>query len=191
MRMRMVLALHEAVPTPTCGPHRGLHGRILKNKRLLRIYHSAVRAPPHPSTSACSAVDVVQARAVEGQLALRSGWPSMFRGHLNDRQRYQAAFADDWYLTGDLARRDEDGWYARRDRGRRSRGAGSLTAPGPRRPAPPGRHGLGCTALRNEPNAPNGQPLRSRLVPRGARVLRARASAPPAVNSGRGGDTAV
>ncbi len=33
----------------------------------------------------------------------------MFRGHLNDRQRYQAAFADGWYLTGDLARRDQTG----------------------------------------------------------------------------------
>nr|WP_312859933.1 acetate--CoA ligase [Pseudonocardia bannensis] len=49
--------------------------------------------------------------AAEGELALRAGWPSMFRGYLHDADRYAAAFADGWYLTGDVARRDADGWY--------------------------------------------------------------------------------
>ncbi|AXE24261.1 acetate--CoA ligase [Streptomyces globosus] len=48
---------------------------------------------------------------VEGELALRPGWPSMFRGYLNDRARYEACFVDGWYLTGDLAKRDRDGWF--------------------------------------------------------------------------------
>ncbi|MFB8781881.1 acetate--CoA ligase [Streptomyces albogriseolus] len=47
----------------------------------------------------------------EGELALRPGWPSMFRGYLHEKERYDAAFADGWYLTGDLVRRDADGWY--------------------------------------------------------------------------------
>jgi acetyl-CoA synthetase len=47
----------------------------------------------------------------EGELALRPGWPSMFRGYLHDEQRYGEAFADGWYLTGDVARRDADGYY--------------------------------------------------------------------------------
>jgi acetyl-CoA synthetase len=46
-----------------------------------------------------------------GQLALRRGWPSMFRGYLGDEQRYRACFAGEWYLTGDLARRDADGYF--------------------------------------------------------------------------------
>ena len=41
----------------------------------------------------------------------RRGWPSMFRGYLNDEERYRKCFAGDWYLTGDLARRDADGYY--------------------------------------------------------------------------------
>jgi len=48
---------------------------------------------------------------VEGELALRVGWPSMFRGYLNNEARYRKCFAGDWYLTGDLARRDADGWF--------------------------------------------------------------------------------
>ena len=47
----------------------------------------------------------------EGELALRAGWPSMFRAYLHDDERYRRCFADGWYLTGDLARRDADGYY--------------------------------------------------------------------------------
>ncbi|MEV4946752.1 acetate--CoA ligase [Streptomyces sp. NPDC053755] len=46
-----------------------------------------------------------------GELALRAGWPSMFRGYLHEPSRYEACFADGWYLTGDLVSRDADGWY--------------------------------------------------------------------------------
>jgi acetyl-CoA synthetase len=56
-------------------------------------------------------VTQVRDPGVEGELALRPGWPSMFRGYLHDKERYDAAFADGWYLTGDLVRRDSDGWY--------------------------------------------------------------------------------
>ncbi len=46
-----------------------------------------------------------------GELALRPGWPSMFRGYLDDPDRYHRCFVDGWYLTGDLARRDPDGYF--------------------------------------------------------------------------------
>ncbi|MGM0545420.1 MAG: acetate--CoA ligase [Bacteroidota bacterium] len=46
-----------------------------------------------------------------GHLALKKGWPSMFRGYLDDEERYQQCFVGDWYLTGDLASRDEDGYF--------------------------------------------------------------------------------
>ena len=48
---------------------------------------------------------------VVGELALRPGWPSMFRGYLHDDERYRKSFVDGWYLSGDLARRDADGWF--------------------------------------------------------------------------------
>ncbi|HET7533237.1 MAG TPA: acetate--CoA ligase [Nocardioidaceae bacterium] len=46
-----------------------------------------------------------------GELALRPGWPSMFRTYLGEEARYQRCFVGGWYLTGDLARRDEDGYF--------------------------------------------------------------------------------
>jgi acetyl-CoA synthetase len=46
-----------------------------------------------------------------GELALRPGWPSMFRGYIGDEARYRKSFADGWYLCGDLATRDDEGYY--------------------------------------------------------------------------------
>lgn len=48
---------------------------------------------------------------VEGELALKPGWPSMFRGYLNEEERYRKCFAGGWYMTGDLAKRDPDGYF--------------------------------------------------------------------------------
>ena len=59
-------------------------------------------------------LELIQAPDREGELALKRGWPSMLRGYLNNPERYRQCFAgeqDEWYLTGDLARRDSDGYY--------------------------------------------------------------------------------
>ena len=58
-----------------------------------------------------NACEVVTAPDVEGELALKRGWPSMFRGYLNEEERYRKCFAGEWYLTGDLAKRDGDGYF--------------------------------------------------------------------------------
>jgi acetyl-CoA synthetase len=48
---------------------------------------------------------------VQGELALRPGWPSMFQTYWNEPERYQKCFADGFYLTGDLVKRDRDGYF--------------------------------------------------------------------------------
>ncbi len=58
-----------------------------------------------------NAVAVIEEPDVQGDLALKPGWPSMFRGYLHDEERYRKSFVGGWYLTGDLARRDEDGYF--------------------------------------------------------------------------------
>ncbi len=56
-------------------------------------------------------VQVIDTPDTEGELALRAGWPSMFRGYLGQEERYRKCFVGDLYLTGDLAKRDADGYY--------------------------------------------------------------------------------
>ncbi|MBT8414842.1 MAG: acetate--CoA ligase [Boseongicola sp.] len=46
-----------------------------------------------------------------GELALRPGWPSMMRAYLHEQARYDKCFKDGWYLSGDLAMRDADGYF--------------------------------------------------------------------------------
>jgi acetyl-CoA synthetase len=47
----------------------------------------------------------------EGHLALRPEAPSMFRTYWNKDEMYQSKFKNGWYITGDRARMDEDGYY--------------------------------------------------------------------------------
>jgi len=56
-------------------------------------------------------VRIVESPDTQGELALKRGWPSMFQGYLDNEERYRKSFAGEWYLTGDLARRDADGYY--------------------------------------------------------------------------------
>jgi acetyl-CoA synthetase len=60
---------------------------------------------------ASGAISEVTAPMHTGELALRPGWPSMMRTYLNEEERYRKCFAGGWYLTGDLAMKDPDGYY--------------------------------------------------------------------------------
>jgi acetyl-CoA synthetase len=56
-------------------------------------------------------VEVIDEPMTDGELALKTPWPSMMRGYLHEDERYRKCFAQGWYLTGDLARRDAEGYY--------------------------------------------------------------------------------
>ncbi|WP_370331898.1 acetate--CoA ligase [Mycolicibacterium hippocampi] len=73
---------------------------------------------PLPGVDACvvrrgedGSVSVVDEPDVEGELALKTGWPSMFRGYLHQEERYRKSFTAGMYLTGDLVKRDADGYF--------------------------------------------------------------------------------
>jgi acetyl-CoA synthetase len=48
---------------------------------------------------------------IQGHLVLKKGFPSLFRGYLHDEERYAKCFIDEWYLSGDLAKKDADGYF--------------------------------------------------------------------------------
>jgi acetyl-CoA synthetase len=51
-----------------------------------------------------------------GEIAIRRGDPGMFLGYLDDPDATAARFRGEWLLTGDLALRDEDGYFHYRGR---------------------------------------------------------------------------
>ncbi|MFC1856887.1 acetate--CoA ligase [Thermodesulfobacteriota bacterium] len=47
----------------------------------------------------------------EGSLAVRPGWPSMFRTYWGKEDLYKSRFNNGWYITGDKAKKDENGYF--------------------------------------------------------------------------------
>ena len=47
----------------------------------------------------------------QGHLVLKKDFPSIFRGYLHEEERYQKCFMGDWYLSGDLAKKDAEGYF--------------------------------------------------------------------------------
>ncbi|MGE5304923.1 MAG: acetate--CoA ligase [Alphaproteobacteria bacterium] len=92
-------------------------GIMIANYRAMEIRPGSMGRPlpgieaaiVHPRKD--GTVQIVTEAGVQGELALRPGWPSMFRGYLHEEERYRKCFAGGWYLTGDIARKDTDGYY--------------------------------------------------------------------------------
>lgn len=47
----------------------------------------------------------------EGNLALKYPWPSMMRTVWNNQEKYDSYFKDGWYISGDRAKKDKDGYF--------------------------------------------------------------------------------
>ena len=90
--------------TPAFDIKPGSMGRPLPGIDAFIVEHlEAEGEPPR--------VRVIETPNVEGELALKRGWPSMFRAYLNNEARYRKCFSGELYLTGDLARVDDDGYF--------------------------------------------------------------------------------
>jgi acetyl-CoA synthetase len=89
------LAATDIKPGSMGRPLPGIEATVLRRDAQGRLVLPVVEAAP----------------GEEGELALRPGWPSMFRGYLHDDERYRRCFAGGWYRSGDLVRRDEEGYF--------------------------------------------------------------------------------
>lgn len=56
-------------------------------------------------------------KGVVGIIAIKPPWPAMFRNYWNNKETYDKKFVDGWYITGDRASIDDDGyfWFVGRD----------------------------------------------------------------------------
>ena len=53
----------------------------------------------------------IEKKGIVGMIALKPGWPAMFRTYWNNEETYNNKFKNGWYLSGDRASIDEDGYY--------------------------------------------------------------------------------
>lgn len=57
------------------------------------------------------ALQIITEPNTKGHLVLKKGFPSLFRIYLHDQDRYEKCFIGEWYLSGDLAKKDADGYF--------------------------------------------------------------------------------
>jgi acetyl-CoA synthetase len=91
-------------------------GIMIANYRSLKVKPGAM-GKPLPGVEAAIAdveddkIEIISSPEVQGHLVLRKDFPSMFRTYLHEVERYQKCFRGEWYLTGDLAKKDADGYF--------------------------------------------------------------------------------
>ncbi len=91
-------------------------GIMISNYRNMEVRPGSM-GKPLPGVEAAIAeitdkkFNIITQPGTEGHLVLKRGWPSMFKSYLNEKKRYEKCFHGDWYITGDLAWRDADGYY--------------------------------------------------------------------------------
>lgn len=91
-------------------------GIMIANYRSMKVKPGSMGKPLPGIDAAIAEVTDTEIKIIteskrQGHLVLKKGWPSMFRAYLHDEERYKKCFRGDWYLTGDLAKKDEDGYF--------------------------------------------------------------------------------
>jgi len=91
-------------------------GIMISNYRNIPVKPGSMGRPLPGIEAAIAEITETSVRIVtelnkDGHLVLKRGWPSMFQTYLHEEERYAKCFRGEWYVTGDLAHRDEDGYY--------------------------------------------------------------------------------
>lgn len=91
-------------------------GIMIANYRGMPVHPGSMGKPLPGVEAAIAEVTDDSCRIIDepnkdGHLVLKRGWPSMFRTYLHDEERYNKSFRGEWYITGDLARRDANGYF--------------------------------------------------------------------------------
>ncbi len=58
-----------------------------------------------------SGLELIRQPNIQGHLVLKKGFPSLFRTYLHEEERYKKCFNGDWYISGDMAKIDSDGYF--------------------------------------------------------------------------------
>jgi acetyl-CoA synthetase len=89
-----------------------LPGMLVKPGSMGRPFPGITATVVDPKT-----FEPVESTGTVGLIALRPGWPAMFRTYWNNRTTYDGKFKNGWYICGDRASLDADGyfWFVGRD----------------------------------------------------------------------------
>lgn len=91
-------------------------GIMVANYRAMEVRPGSMGKPLPGIEAAIANIDeqgihIIDEAEQAGHLVLKAGFPSMFRQYIFEEDRYKKCFKDGWYISGDLARKDRDGYF--------------------------------------------------------------------------------
>ncbi len=91
-------------------------GIMIANYRSVKVKAGSMGKPLPGIEAAIAEINDNELKIVtqpnqQGHLVLKKGWPAMFQTYLHEEERYKKCFRGEWYITGDLAKKDADGYY--------------------------------------------------------------------------------
>jgi acetyl-CoA synthetase len=91
-------------------------GIMMANFRSMKVKPGSM-GKPLPGVIAAIAEEgadgltIINEPEKSGHLVLNKNFPSLFRTYLHEEERYKKCFRGDWYMSGDLAKKDADGYF--------------------------------------------------------------------------------
>ena len=91
-------------------------GIMIANYRSMKVKPGSM-GKPLPGVEAAiadineSGIKILTEPEAQGHLVLKKGFPSLFRAYLHDKERFDKCFVGEWYISGDLAKKDADGYF--------------------------------------------------------------------------------
>lgn len=91
-------------------------GIMIANYRSMKVKPGSMGKPLPGVVAAIANINeeeiIIQDQPdIQGHLVLKKDFPSIFRAYLHEEDRYKKCFKGDWYVTGDLAKKDKDGYF--------------------------------------------------------------------------------
>lgn len=91
-------------------------GIMIANYRSMKVKPGSMGKPLPGVVAAIANINeediIIQDQPdIQGHLVLKKDFPSIFRAYLHEEERYKKCFKGDWYVTGDLAKKDKDGYF--------------------------------------------------------------------------------
>jgi len=91
-------------------------GIMIANYPSMKVKPGSMGKPLPGVEAAIAEVDeqtitLIHTPETQGHLVLKKGFPSLFLAYIREEERYQKCFKGEWYLTGDLAKKDADGYF--------------------------------------------------------------------------------
>ncbi|MBM3411697.1 MAG: AMP-binding protein, partial [Bacteroidetes bacterium] len=91
-------------------------GIMISNYRCLKVKPGSMGKPVPGVDVGLAAIrgdhfQLIDEVDTPGHLVFKKTWPGMFSNYLHETAKYESSFHGDWFISGDIAKKDSEGYY--------------------------------------------------------------------------------